>query len=278
MNALREAFDSERAWLRACDDQRAVLDRMAAYRDDLATARRLGNGDAYALAERLVELAEDRLTVLKVEAHRKRQQRAEASAEPRPNGAQRPTPVEAPARPVGAPVRADEGEAVRRLQSELAASREALQRASRERDEAERRARAVSEEREAAVAPRGVASPPSQVATGTGAARGATPAPARVAVSATVVPSVRRHTVEAANEAQRAPVNVPTPVPATPDRADTPALTGADLAAFRRRERLTQVAAAHRLGVTQGTISKAEGNPRAVLGPTLSDALRRACG
>ncbi len=76
MNALREAFDSERAWLRACCDQRAVLDRMASYRDDLATARRLGNGDAYALAERLVELAEDRLTVLKVEAHRERQQRA----------------------------------------------------------------------------------------------------------------------------------------------------------------------------------------------------------
>lgn len=57
-----------------------------------------------------------------------------------------------------------------------------------------------------------------------------------------------------------------------------PALTGADLAAFRRGAGLTQVAAAQRLGVTQGTISKAEGSPRAALGPTLQEALRMVLG
>ena len=57
---------------------------------------------------------------------------------------------------------------------------------------------------------------------------------------------------------------------------DDTALTGADLAAWRTRLALTQQAAADRLGVRQGTISKAEGKPRAALGPALRDALAEA--
>jgi DNA-binding transcriptional regulator YiaG len=68
------------------------------------------------------------------------------------------------------------------------------------------------------------------------------------------------------------------PPPAARADAGSAALTGADVAAFRRGAGLNQVAAAQRLGVTQGTISKAEGNPRTVLGPALHDALRRAAG
>lgn len=53
------------------------------------------------------------------------------------------------------------------------------------------------------------------------------------------------------------------------------ALTGADLAAWRSRRRLTQAAAAKLLGIGQGTVSKAEATPTKVLGPALSTALER---
>ena len=72
---------------------------------------------------------------------------------------------------------------------------------------------------------------------------------------------------------------VPPPVLKEPDRflqAEQPPLTGADLADWRSRLGLTQQAAADRLGVRQGTISKAEGKRDAVLGPTLLAALADA--
>ena len=50
-------------------------------------------------------------------------------------------------------------------------------------------------------------------------------------------------------------------------------LTGADLAAWRARLGLTQQAAADRLGVRQGTISKGEGRRETSLGPALQAAL-----
>ena len=55
-----------------------------------------------------------------------------------------------------------------------------------------------------------------------------------------------------------------------------PALTGADLAAWRKRHGLNQQSAALRLGVTQGTISKAERKGTKPLGPALQRALQRA--
>ena len=66
--------------------------------------------------------------------------------------------------------------------------------------------------------------------------------------------------------------------PSAPDvRAESteepPAFTGAQLAALRRSTGLAQAAFAQKLGVTQGTVSKAEGNPRAVLGPALRVAM-----
>ncbi|MBN2801157.1 MAG: helix-turn-helix transcriptional regulator [Deltaproteobacteria bacterium] len=54
-----------------------------------------------------------------------------------------------------------------------------------------------------------------------------------------------------------------------------PALTGADLAAWRARHGLTQQAAADRLGVRQGTVSKAESRGAGALGPALREALAR---
>jgi len=59
---------------------------------------------------------------------------------------------------------------------------------------------------------------------------------------------------------------------------DLPALTGADLAEWRAGLGLTQQAAADRLGVRQGTISKAEGRRDKVLGESVRRALTRAIG
>ena len=62
-----------------------------------------------------------------------------------------------------------------------------------------------------------------------------------------------------------------------PVRSDTRTpLTGADLASWRSRLGLTQQAAADRLGVRQGTISKSERKGRVKLGPTLLRALAAA--
>lgn len=64
-----------------------------------------------------------------------------------------------------------------------------------------------------------------------------------------------------------------------PDRflQDEPAsLNGADLSAWRSRLGLTQQAAADRLGVRQGTVSKAESRGRSPLGPALHEALAGA--
>jgi hypothetical protein len=66
-------------------------------------------------------------------------------------------------------------------------------------------------------------------------------------------------------------------VPEEPDRflcaQGRPVLTGADLAAWRARHELTQQAAADRLGVRQGTVSKAESRGAGALGPALCEAL-----
>lgn len=57
-----------------------------------------------------------------------------------------------------------------------------------------------------------------------------------------------------------------------------PALTGADLAAWRDRLGLTQQAAADRLAVGQGTVSKGESRSQSILGPTVRRALAAALG
>lgn len=339
MSAVRAAFDEERAFLRACDDEHAVLDRIAGYRVNMATARRVGNAQAHAFAEHLVELAEDRLAALKAATIRAKQKAAEPKpqtvrAEPKQVRSEPPTP-EPPARPQATPARVDDSDVVRQLQAALAASQEAERRAAEQRDAAERDARRAARDRDSAIAER--ARPTSGASTGgapsTALARTTTTAPtsasaARLSPPATLPsaasnpkptsavkptrpttrPSQRPPSPHLARRAEanwepRAATSppakstptpragesaggiahpVPAPIPPTVARELVveagPALTGADLAAFRRSAGLTQVAAAQRLGVTQGTISKAEGNPRTVLGPALQDALRLAAG
>lgn len=68
----------------------------------------------------------------------------------------------------------------------------------------------------------------------------------------------------------------PPPPPAAPAAPEPPPFTGADLATYRATVGLSQTALAERLGTTQGTVSKAEGTPTALLGPTLRRAMWEA--
>lgn len=68
----------------------------------------------------------------------------------------------------------------------------------------------------------------------------------------------------------------PPPPPIAPAPPEPPPFTGADLAGYRTSLGLSQGVLAARLGTTQGTVSKAEGNPTALLGPTLRRAMWEA--
>jgi hypothetical protein len=70
------------------------------------------------------------------------------------------------------------------------------------------------------------------------------------------------------------PVNVPAPPPNPVD--DLPALTGADLAAYRAWLGASQRALGAKLAVEQSVISKSEGKPTTVLPPQLRKALHLA--
>lgn len=59
---------------------------------------------------------------------------------------------------------------------------------------------------------------------------------------------------------------------------ELPPLTGADLMKFREWLGVSQRALAAKFGVEQGTVSKGEGKPAAVLGPALRAALHKAMG
>lgn len=80
----------------------------------------------------------------------------------------------------------------------------------------------------------------------------------------------------------RTPSEAPTSAPAAstqPSPVDElPPLTGADLIKFREWLGVSQRALAAKFGVEQGTVSKGEGKPAAVLGPALRAALHTAMG
>ncbi len=75
---------------------------------------------------------------------------------------------------------------------------------------------------------------------------------------------------------EKQPRRVEQPAPQPVQSYTTTTLTGADLASWRSRLGLTQQAAADRLGVRQGTISKSESKGGVKLGPTLLRALAAA--
>lgn len=128
-----------------------------------------------------------------------------------------------------------------------------------------------------------------------GARRPAATAPRVASPSAIAQPATRRIPPDAARPAARElraeavtkgrpedrVVGAPTAGKSTTGLVEAealPELTGADLACWRGRLGLTQQAAADRLGVRQGTVSKAESRGASPLGPSLRQALADALG
>ena len=99
-----------------------------------------------------------------------------------------------------------------------------------------------------------------------------TPRPDPQRVASTPRATVAFSTADLVKKPHRA--KPPVPRPTQPDRQAS--LTGADLANWRSRLGLTQQAAANRLGVGQGTISKAESKGAVPLGPALLRAFAAA--
>ena len=87
---------------------------------------------------------------------------------------------------------------------------------------------------------------------------------------------VERPANPAARSSKRVQPVPPIPSPRPANTGGRATLTGADLVGWRSRLGLTQTTAASRLGVGQGTISKAEAKESASLGPTLLRALAAA--
>ena len=191
-------------------------------------------------------------------ARREEQERAEREEEARFEAAR----VEAARR-----ARAAQEAADARAQAQTRAERQERARREQEaRQEALRRQRAI-EQRRAVQAPsvRPVAPPPRPMPSEKHSEARA-PVPSRVRV-AEPRPN-RAHPPEAGVE-RHEPSN-------EPDRFlrdEPPSLTGSDLSAWRTRLGLTQQAAADRLGVRQGTVSKAESKGATALGRALHDAL-----
>jgi hypothetical protein len=170
----------------------------------------------------------------------------------------------------------DEAERVEAARQARAARRASEERA-RERAVAERRERARREEEARRKAQRRPVEEMRPVPAPT-APRPAPPVerlprPDVVARLPVVAPRVARP--EPPAEKPFAPVTL-VKEPERVHQVEDASLTGADLAGWRSRLGLTQQAAADRLGVRQGTVSKAEGKPRAALGPALRDALAGA--
>ena len=89
---------------------------------------------------------------------------------------------------------------------------------------------------------------------------------------------MRLQPVRPAQEMLRAPALPPQTAPRAFTSPATPALTGADLAAWRAARGISQRPAANLLGVAPSTVAKAELLPGKVLGEQLQAALAAALG
>lgn len=94
MASVDETWRQERLFIARCEDVRALLDRMAAYRDAQATARAQGHAAWRSRLGDLLELAEARVVALKARATARPVVRPEA----RPASTTATTPPEVPRR------------------------------------------------------------------------------------------------------------------------------------------------------------------------------------
>jgi DNA-binding transcriptional regulator YiaG len=302
MDPLDRAVIEERIWIKQSQDVAALLDRMAEYRETARAAEQAGNDRAVRRIGDLLELAEERVIDLKAAKLRGARGPAlgdHAESRPRPDRVAPTAPSEpgpeeqlrAARAELAATTAAHRAavlarEAAARRERDAAEEREAKRAAERERQRREERQREaqrlrVADERRGAGAPR--AEEDHRIAE---RSRIAASLPVKQAPPPATLPSP----VASASPAKPAPhgtpgsrgqaPSLPAPTPASGDTGraasaaeEPPAYTGADLAALRRSSGLAQGAFAAELGVTQGTVSKAEGTPSAVLGPALRLAM-----
>lgn len=123
MDAIDRAFEDERIFIGRCADAQTLLDRMADYRADHATAVARGLTKARMRLADLLELAENRVVALKAQAIRAKAPRREERDERRPERT-----------PVAAPAMEDNTERqLQRMRAELDEARAAGHRADRAR-------------------------------------------------------------------------------------------------------------------------------------------------
>lgn len=349
MGSLDAYILAQREWISRCQDAQALLDKMAEWRADVRAGERDGNSLMRMRAGDLIELAEDRIVVIKAEKLRSGRASVPAVRTAPTAGAGgehgvRQSRVESPDSD-----RRDRDEAVRRADERRAgAEGEHFERKSQQQrriaDEQElarqaaaaqaaaariAMAKAVQIEartallrEQAALARRSAVATqsgtPGRVATVVGAKRltldGRAPERAAAGSQAKTrlnTTGLSEQTAKAGRSASlsdgaedkeisplgRLFLDLPRESPA-PDRPrsgrvrsapeplppaelpvseseNLPPFCGADLTAYRQQFALTQRALAAVLGVEQGTVSKGEGRPRAVLRPTLRRAFNR---
>ena len=256
MATLDQVFAQESAWIAACDDVDALLDKINDWQDDVREAEAHGRHLVRMRAGDLVELARKRVVRLKaveIKGERLRSQPATppTRTEPAPNAVVKE-----------APRYDDSADKLAKLQAELDASRASQRKAERERAVAD--ALAITQAGEAAAAKRAADEAKNALARQRNAA--ATTSPARQQGAAPTGATSQRTEPAAAARVRAAPTSAPQNVAAKP--ALDLRRVQADASAARAAS--PRVAAA-------APISAAAAAPRANPAPTQSD-LARAIG
>lgn len=305
MATLDQVFQREKAWIAACDDVDALIDKIGDYRDDVRAAERDGHMLMRMRAGDLVELAQDRVVRLQAREMRVEKAAARPAPEPAATRAQvvpadppRAAPKVATQDPDSArrarDSAAEKAKADARLAAAAAAKVELENELLRVQIESARRASASpgaptpkearrrEPERAAPVKP--IAAAPRPAAKVTEAAPRPSPvrAPAAPSKQPTVPPG------DGYTEADRLALASVGHWPPTPPahrgafwakHDDWPrdwTLTGGDLGRFRGEVNLTRAVFAAQLGVPSAVVKDAEMSPGQRVGPALQIALRRA--
>jgi DNA-binding transcriptional regulator YiaG len=315
MATLDELFAQHKAWIAACEDVNALLDRIAEWREDTRVGEARGDYLLQMRAGDLVELAQKRVVRLKAAAIQAEGRAARPTVAARTVPAVPPEPVrpmvreraaqpvvvrqrEAPERP-----RHEEAHRAREEEARAAATRLANAQAAKiEADAALARAQAAAlvqaNARSAATptiaaVPAGGVPPQQAPASATLAApprQAMRPSPRAVATPAVrtpapptatpAVPPISHEDQLALMSVGRWPPSGPPPGHAFWARdQDWPAewtLTGMDLARFRGRINVTQKVLAAQLGTETAVIADLERRPREKVGPAMQIALRKA--
>lgn len=316
MATLDELFAQHKAWIAACEDVNALLDRIAEWREDARVGEARGDYVLQMRAGDLVELAQRRAVRLKAAAIRAGRHAARPTVAARPVPAVLPGPVlsmviERPAEPTvvrrpGVPQgppheRADQTRgheaqaAATRLANAKAAKIEADAALARAQAEAlvKANARSAATSTIAAVPAGGVlprqastpatlAAPPPRKAMRPSPRAGATPAgrtPGPATVKPAVPPISHEDQLALMSVGRWAPCGLPPGQAFWSKDQDWPAewtLTGMDLARFRGRINVTQKVLAAQLGTETAVIADLERRPHEKVGPAMQVALRKA--